>query len=432
MNSELRIRTTPPCRATRLGFTLVELLIVMVILGLLTVVALPMLSPGNPARRAREASRGLNTFISTVQAKAIGSRRPTGFALIRLSSNTGNADDRGVCLEVAPIEQPAPYAGFSESSAVRLALVPNSPNLLLQFVTPGQLPNTDGLPAGWDADLVPTGIIRIGDVVEVAGTRYRIEGVRGNITIGPRGYLAGPNGTDPVHDGTAPVPATLIVRPINNTGQLLAPAFDNEGSRLSSRRLSSIPTPPNPYWTEPVKYKVLRQPVITSATSYQLPSGTAIDLEASGVVGKIPFHFTGLIDNDQPIYVLFTPGGAVERVQYPINGATVSIAPTSDIALLIGRRELIPATDAIKGFTGTESEQLAERNKINWLNLESRWVNVGSQSGSVVTTENASVDVNNLNTIDFDGNGETPLNIRRSQILAAQEFAREKQQMGGK
>ncbi len=165
--------------------TLIELLIVIVILATLTAAALPILTPSTNERRIREASRELNSYIAQAQAKAIANQRPYGIALKRLSSDTGRADDRGVCLEAVMVEQPAPYAGFDENSRVRVAL--NGASVLIDFVTRGTLnpPNSDRLPEGWDADLVPTGVIRLGDVIEVLGTRYRIVRVAGNLTVDP-------------------------------------------------------------------------------------------------------------------------------------------------------------------------------------------------------------------------------------------------------
>ncbi|MGI9457353.1 MAG: pilus assembly FimT family protein [Aeoliella sp.] len=450
------INPQSPVRNPQSGLTLIELLIVTVILSLLTAAALPILTPSSTERRIREASRGLNTFIATLQARAIGNQRPAGFALKRLSSETGNADARGVCLEVFAVEQPAPYAGFSENSGVRIALNVGDPQpvtgyfagtVLIEFVarSPGtDTSTTDRLPGGWDTDLFPPGLIRPGDILESGGNRYELLATTNNSnrpqSLDTNGYyLATHNKRNTVH-------ATMIVaRPLNNTGQLITPVADNQGRTIdptTGTRLmegwiqlaqQGATSPPQaPYWTEPAAYKILRQPVTTPAEPYQLPDGAAIDLEASGVMGKIPFHFATLTDNDQPIFIMFTPEGSVERVQYTTNGPVIRTTPTDNISLLVGRREAIAADTTLDLTAGTQEEQEAEKNKINWLNMESRWVNIGSQSGSVVTTENAYVNMQTMTTTDFDGNGDTPLNRRRSQILASQEFAREMRRTGGR
>lgn len=432
--------------------TLVELLIVLVILATLTAAVLPVLTPTTEGRRIRETSRSLNTFITQAQSKAISTRRPYGIALKRLSADTGNDADRGVCLEVVPVEVPVPYAGFDENSRMRVAINPddNYPGtVVLDFVTRGnnETPDTDDLPPGWDADLVPPNLLRLGDVVEVLGNRFRIILPKAQITQN-NGYLSG-------HQGARnnPRPAQVVAQPTNNTGQLIDPVYGPDGSRLTPAILrAAIANQQDDsttlFWTEPAPYKVHRQPVPTSADPYQLPEGAAIDLEASGIVGEIPFHYSDgdsdaelleTVTND-PVYILFSPDGYVERVQYmrvqddgtgnrvpaPLLGI-----PSANIALLIGRRENIPADTTLDLTSGTETEREAEKAKINWLNLESQWVMIGSQSGSVVTTENAFVNTNTLTPVDFDGGGVGPLDIRRTQIQAAQEFAREMRRTTG-
>ena len=100
------------------GLTLIELLIVMTILVLLVSAAIPVMSPSTDQRRIREASRGLNTFLSGAQARAVRSGRPFGVRLIRLSVSTGDPEDRAACLELQYVQQPAPYAGFDSQSRV--------------------------------------------------------------------------------------------------------------------------------------------------------------------------------------------------------------------------------------------------------------------------------------------------------------------------
>ncbi|QDU58266.1 pilus assembly FimT family protein [Aeoliella mucimassa] len=428
------------------GLTLVELLVVIVILATLTAAALPVLTPSTTERRIRETSRSLNTFIAMVQAQAIRTGRPSGIALKRLSSETNNANDRGVCIEVVHVEQPAPYTGFDENSRMRVALTPdaNNANVYLDFVTKG-IANNDSLPNGWDADLVPQGVLRVGDVVEVLGSRFRIVGTQVGAVDPISGYLMG-------NAGNTTDRQVLIAQVINNTGQLLNPVSDSNGAPISSAYfmaggfMAGGNAPP--YWSEPVKYKILRQPTPTAQAPYQLPNGIAIDLEASGILGGLPFHVSNgnerdaLINetpDDTPIYVMFNPEGSIERVQQkrvvkandtlPLSVLT---RPTNNVALLVGRRELIPAATGLNLTTGTETEIELEKAKLNWLNTESRWIVVGAQTGSVVTTENAFVNTKTLTYYDADRDGDTDdLDQRMIQIQAAQEFAREMNRSGG-
>lgn len=426
----------------RAAMTLIELLIVIVILATLTAAALPILTPSTTERRVREATRGLNAYISQAQAKAISSQRPYGVALKRLSSETGQDAARGVCIEVVAVEQPVPYSGFDENSRMRVAINPDQPgSVRLQFVTRNSTNTSTGLPAGWGPDLVPAGLIRVNDIVEFQGSRFQLATFESGTTIDANNYFTG-NAAD-----STPQLVTLIAAPINDTGQLLKPEYDANGQRLSAALIQTGNSTP-PYWTEPAAYKIHRQPTTTSAPPFQLPEGTAIDLEASGEFGEVPLHWDdqnaalGELETptNSPIYIMFSPEGSIERVQYEraeIDSGTIAPVsvlrtPTANVALLVGRRENIPVT-TLNPVGGTETELEAEKAKINWLNTESRWVVLGAQTGNVVTAENAFVNLP-IQADDYDGDNDVDgslLETRMGQIQAAQEFARGMRPTGG-
>jgi hypothetical protein len=288
-------------------------------------------------------------------------------------------------------------------------------------------------------------VIRLGDVIEVLGTRYRIVRVAGNLTVDPNtGYLIGQPG--------AIRSARLVVAPLNNTGQLLRPTTSNIGEPITAQWLTQAVAASDgnrPYWTDPAPYKIFRQPTPTSAAPFQLPEAVAIDLEASGIVGEVPFHFVDANGSltlfetpvNTPVYIMFSPEGSIERVQYnrAENNGLGSVVlntrldtPTANVSLLVGRRENIPASTTLDLTSGTEAEREEAKSQLNWLNLESRWVTIGAQTGSVVTTENAFVSPGTLTYIDYNGDGIDGLDRRRTQILAAQEFAREMRRLGGR
>src|SRR3954452_22821439 len=75
------------------GMTLIELLVVIVILTTIVGAAIPLLSPSNDDRRLREAARGLNTYITGAQTRAIATKRPYGVAFKRLSQDTTKVYD---------------------------------------------------------------------------------------------------------------------------------------------------------------------------------------------------------------------------------------------------------------------------------------------------------------------------------------------------
>src|SRR6476646_3717471 len=75
------------------GMTLIELLVVIVILTTIVAAAIPLISPSNDDRRLREAARGLNTYITGAQTRAIATNRPWGVAFKRLSKDTKRVFD---------------------------------------------------------------------------------------------------------------------------------------------------------------------------------------------------------------------------------------------------------------------------------------------------------------------------------------------------
>ena len=77
-----------PSTYRRAGMTLVELLVVVAILGLLAVTVIPVLSNTADARRTREATRLITSYIAKAQARAIGKTEWAGFWLVTSSTNT--------------------------------------------------------------------------------------------------------------------------------------------------------------------------------------------------------------------------------------------------------------------------------------------------------------------------------------------------------
>ncbi|MEX2317667.1 MAG: type II secretion system protein [Pirellulales bacterium] len=449
-------------RARRPAMTLIELLVVIVILTTLVAAAIPLLAPSSTERQLREASRGLNTMLAAAQARATAQGRPYGVALKRLSQDTGRknlitssnpTNDNGAAIEVFLVEQPQPYAGFDETSAVQIAIdngATGGPGQVLvrfvRHVAPdvSSPPSADRLPVGWDPDLLPPGLLRPGDVIETGGTRLMFTDDGGNDpnTFDQNGFYT-PNAGTP--DGT------LVTRPINSTGQIdaLNVITDSLGQRLRE-------PPPSgafvaPYWTAPMPYKILRQPVPTSDEPYQLPEGTAIDLRASGVGNEEYFHVpappgSGVtrVDNSDGIIIMFAPEGRVWRVYYSLAPSSLTIrgeGPVVDnVYLLVGANvpppplaEQDPTLDVNHPqwvAAVTEEQKRALKQPINWLRGDSVWIVIGAASGRIATIENAFVDPAAFSVGTY---ATLPPEIRRTaQILAAREFTRDVSQLGGR
>lgn len=461
-----------PLPAAPFGLTLLELLIVIVILTTLVAAAIPLMSPASDARRIREASRGLNTYISSAQAKAVRTGRPVGIYLKRLSVDTGSPADRPVCVEVYQVEQPPPFAGFSETSMARVALDVDGgqfrPNqVVIQFVVRGnaEQPSADGLPLGWDREGIPPAFLRLGDVIQIGDQRYEFIDRTHPIDadIDANGFYLAQNSS------TSQPRYSLIARPLNDTGKTLNVVYDNNGNRLPAT-LPPGTAALSETWTEPARYKILRQPMLTSAEPLQLPDGTAIDLTASGapvrvypLAGRLPrmtgalhtppsqsnpgqYEVVNPIDNDDPIIVMFTPEGTIERLRMrldpgidpAVNAVEMFNEPINDnFFLLIGLRANIPSEIADYASTfslASAPEELAEgRTKVNWLNLESRWVVIGAQTGTVATVENAAAEPFTIRSL-VNNNNLTPEPVfqRAYEINRAREYAREVARTGGR
>ncbi len=445
--------------------TLVELLVVIVLLTTLVTTAIPVMAPGGEDRKLREASRGLNSYLQGAQVRAMETGRPFGVAMRRLSADTGRGEDNAVCVQVRYVEVPPAYSGFSGTSKVRIAANPlYAPNadtnnagdddagpLLMQFLTRGAA--SAGLPVGWTADLVPQRFLRPGDTVEVANRRYRL--------LDPQAAsiaLLRANGEDYFTPDTGTL-VSFAVEPVDGAS-LLAIRYDRLGRALPSPEVLSSaadsPAPQNwgldvtpndntwppvgPFWTLPQSYKIYRQPVSAGGEPLELPSGVAIDLQASAFGNGVRLYsphvdydesenaYTNVRNDD--VMILFAPEGHIQRVYghvaidpNQLNGTTVTslgqvmdpTPVTSYLGLCIGRRELIPAqlptgspgttraeiaeplnlaTD-LAGLSETEALEVTEQ--YNWLNLESRWVVVGGQSGSVTSIENSAIFTEGLN-----------------------------------
>jgi hypothetical protein len=143
---------------------------------------------------------------------------------------------------------------------------------------------------------------------------------------------------------------------------------------------------------------------------------------------------------------MFTPEGRVARVSYsqqpisedPPEPPAFDQPVVDNIFLLVGKRENAPPppladdktlNSAELAAAKTEEQRQSLREPINWLSGNSRWIVIGSQSGRVVTVENAFVDLLSMVTTFSVPPIEQDRNV---QILAAREFTREMAQLGGR
>lgn len=405
----------------RNGLTLIELLVVIVILMTLVGGVIPVLSPNNEARKIREAARGLQTYILQVQARAARTGRPTGIAFRETQPGSG------VALEVFQIEVPQPFAGFSSASSARYRRNPGKDNYTIELGEGYTLFNSN-------FGQVPTRFVKPGDLIEVGDRLFRLS--RGDE------WYRDENGVQYFKETNVFTDAW----PVENFDRPYA-----RGSNDSNDPLSA-----------PSVYHVYRQPVPTSESPYTLPAGVAIDMSASGTEGgSMPTLFTmGYPDADESfkqVGIMFSPAGGIDSVHF--NGRVIGtnsyktridtpITDTSRILLLLGRVEnvldyhdmLAEKLNDSPAYINQQAsdEELAQlQERINWLNLDSRWIAIDSRSGRSVVTENEFVDARNpdlYTTTSGTGGVSIPQGARAAfdQLNACRKIARQMKSGSGR
>ncbi|MGC4003936.1 MAG: GspH/FimT family pseudopilin [Pirellulales bacterium] len=103
-------------RTTSRGFTLVELLVVIVILTIVTAATIPLLRPPSADRKVREAAREFATTFELARGQAIESGRPAGVRIEYTAPATGQP---AVAQRIYLCEVPLPYSGDTTGSVAR-------------------------------------------------------------------------------------------------------------------------------------------------------------------------------------------------------------------------------------------------------------------------------------------------------------------------
>ncbi len=368
-------------RAPR-GVTLLELLVTIGIILAITAAVIPVMAPAMAGRRLREASRGVNTFISSARNRAMVTGRPVGVAFERLPA------EPQASMLLSMVEVPAPWSGDNATSTIEIGLN----GQILRF------PQGD---IGWQIAR-----IRPGDILKLnyRNTPYRLVG-----------------GTDVTDD----ILGHFDLDPSDpNT---------NWSFVYDDPRMSLLPprVPPGNY-----PFQILRQPVKSASVSYQLPVGTIVDLAVSGDDSFSQSRFAWA-DNTtppdkRPVVLLFAANGAVDRIWQPDPSDLdklkfLTFRPTAGIQLLVGRRDGVGVGP--NNVLATPPDELP-----NWRDLDNLWVTVNAQTGMIASNPNAQVDTDlNVRTSEETTNDDNldPTNLAIG-ISQARAFARQGQSMGGK
>jgi prepilin-type N-terminal cleavage/methylation domain-containing protein len=303
MNSVLQNRATsafPISRsASRSGFTLIEMMIVIGIMLMLVTAAATMIRPASESRRIREAARSINVYLSSARNRAMETGRPCGVTF-RCQAGASYALAADQC------EVPPCYAGDSDTSTATLAK-----NAATGVITA----TLDTAP--------PSGMVKKDDLIQFnyQGPMYKVDG-----TLDSNNYITS---------------GTVSLTPVDSSQNQLTP------------------WPIAPTQSQPMPYRIFRAPVKGGTLPMQLPARSAVDLKWSGqgnaylngaVDYTVLFSPTGAVEsvNGQPatdtIYLLlgsparaangYTPGNTNETTWtnfQDLNNLWVTINPRTGV-----------------------------------------------------------------------------------------------------
>ncbi len=295
-----------PLRAAirRGGFTLLELLVVILIMLSVTAITIPVVAPAMKGRQIREGARMLNTFLNAARNRAIESGRPAGVWLERMPGL------REASINVHFAEIPPAYAGDFLDSSVESFIVNGNPAAGATGTMSGQFfnaPRTDATCRDYWNVIVPRSrttmnvdcwaspdpadqqVVREGDLFQFEGDDRQIPLKVVKMTIAGatsasskdlwwylyRGrncaWNAGPDG------GYLPAASNR-----HWDGTYIINWFDR--SHYVSGDTLRITTwmPMNPNVTG-LRYKIQRQPIKMQAGAIKMPDGVVIDLNFSSM-----------------------------------------------------------------------------------------------------------------------------------------------------
>ena len=354
------------------GYTLVELLVVIMIAMLLMVVSLPAIKSVMEDARPREASRILNSTLFTAKSRAAFTGRPAGIEFIMQVVGDPMMNPTAYqCTQMVMCEIPALYAG---DSTVSQATVNAESNPRRLYLMDGPVGN--GLPGSSDSTTKTTDYLIDQGVFEI---RFDFRGPW---------YSARRTGTETFEINVGTPPPGVASYPSRN--QYRSAAFQ------------------------------IRRPPVRVGNPVELPKGTAIDMMFSGI-GPQGDEFA----DTSALRIMFTSEGNLfnysKLLRQSMGAPTPVTVPISGtVHFLVGVPNKVSGRQEVSGgpfvYTDTTKANVADFNAL--------WVSVSRTSGVVTTNENAPDPT-------FSGDPSTAAG-RQTYIQQCRQYATAREQKGGR
>ena len=433
-----------PSSFARRGVTLIELLVVAVIILMMLALAARQMKLSLDSRRAREAARAINVYLSSARNQAIATRRPCGVALMPMmnivASTTSTTTVAPCVATLQQLEVPAPYSGDDSSAVLQVTSLGGG---LCQASTSS-------------GTAVSPGLVHIGDKIQ-----FNNQGPWFLITS------TGSNGIPPYN-----------LSPVVQTPGQIVPWLSSGTASFQINRMPNL----HGLYDLGLSGTAASTFVGTDVAPLQLPAGSVIDLSGSwfGDYGNFivntslsttayAFPSGTIVDPNNPtpapktsppgppiyvgLYIMFSPSGAVDSLYcafYATSAGTLScyssqsLPISQPIYLLVGRpdyaRNLGPKV-TLTSATGATIQATMQ----NWLDPSNIWIVVNPQTGVVTTAPVAALDpvstlpsgtVNPISGAQFPNkivdSSQSEGSQRATWIGYSCMFARQGQALGGK
>jgi prepilin-type N-terminal cleavage/methylation domain-containing protein len=410
------------------GYTLVELLIVMVIIVILIATALPLVRRVMDNDRVRESSRQFSAYLNMAKTRAMQTGRPCAL-LLELEAPLGVVDPIWdpmlpkpavvrQCTKLYLAEVPPSFAGSTQTSKGRirpsltaLAPMPDGTGSPVYEFYPLYL-YTDPMTMAQDYRPDTTELAYLYSLIP-AGDQFLIRfNHMGTWYICQRGKTGNPY---PYDD-----PDRFVY-----TKRTILGSTTPEPPGLND--YSPNTTPPSPPGNAGYSYQIMRTPQPVG-DPLELTGGTCIDLCYSGMglygnTSRLEFDPVTDLDGHNfelprvALGIVFTPSGGVSALYGDGIGPQ---AASGTLHFLVGR---VAKMDAPYGDTdGDTVPNMFEIEHSNLADATSLWVSIGRLNGNVTTSEN----MPNTAWTDY-----TVSPGAKNYLSNARSIATGRQQMGG-